>query len=103
MTSPQRVSDGHTKSVYPLSRFNPGATPGSASPSRQRDGVLPLSVRPREAAAMLGISVSSLERLTKTGEIPRLKDGNKVMYRVASLDAWLARREAPEEGQRTEG
>lgn len=52
---------------------------------------------------MLGISVSSLERLTKTGEIPRLKDGNKVMYRVASLDAWLARREAPEEGQRTEG
>jgi len=60
--------------------------------------IAPLSLRPREAAAMLGISVSSLERLTKAGEIPRLKDGNKVLYRVASLDAWLARREARESG-----
>lgn len=56
--------------------------------------IAPLALRPREAAAMLGISVSSLERLTKAGEIPRLKDGNKVFYRVASLDAWLARRES---------
>jgi DNA-binding transcriptional regulator PaaX len=42
---------------------------------------------------MLGISVSSLERLNKAGEIPRLKHGNKVFYRVATLDAWLAKRE----------
>ena len=56
--------------------------------------IAPLALRPREAAAMLGISVSSLERLTKAGELPRFKDGNKVFYRVASLDAWLARREA---------
>ncbi len=54
----------------------------------------PLALRSREAAAMLGISVSSLERLTKAGELPRCKDGNKVLYRVASLDAWLARRES---------
>jgi excisionase family DNA binding protein len=53
----------------------------------------PLAVRPQQAAAMLGISVSSLERLNKTGEIPRLKHGNKVFYRVATLDAWLASRE----------
>ena len=57
----------------------------------------PLSLRSREAAAMLGISVSSLERLSKAGEIPRFKDGNKVFYRVATLDAWLARREAFEQ------
>jgi excisionase family DNA binding protein len=56
--------------------------------------IAPLALRPRDAAAMLGISVSSLERLTKAGELPRFKDGNKVFYRVASLDAWLARREA---------
>ena len=54
----------------------------------------PLALRPREAAAMLGISVSSLERLHKTGELPRFKNGNKVFYRVASLDAWLARCES---------
>jgi excisionase family DNA binding protein len=58
------------------------------------DGFRPLAVRPMDAAVMLGISVSSLERLTKAGEIPRLKDGNKVLYRVAALEAWLVRREA---------
>lgn len=57
----------------------------------------PLAVRPRQAATMLGISVSSLERLNKAGEIPRIKDGNKVFYRVATLDAWLARRETFEQ------
>ena len=40
-----------------------------------------------------GVSLSSLERLTKAGEIPRVKNGKKVFYRVATLDAWLARRE----------
>ena len=54
----------------------------------------PLAVRPSQAAAMLKISVSSLRRLTLAGEIPKLKHGNKVFYRVATLNAWLARLEA---------
>ncbi len=53
-----------------------------------------ITLRPNEAAESLGISVSSLERLVKAGEIPRFKDGGKVFYRVASLDAWAASREA---------
>lgn len=53
----------------------------------------PLAVRPQKAAEMLGISISSLERLNKAGEIPRFKHGNKVFYRVATLDAWLAKHE----------
>jgi excisionase family DNA binding protein len=57
------------------------------------DELRPLAVRPKKAAEMLGISISSLERLNKAGEIPRLKHGNKVFYRVATLDAWLAKRE----------
>jgi excisionase family DNA binding protein len=56
-----------------------------------------LAVRPQKAAEMLSISVSSLERLNKAGEIPRLKHGNKVFYRVATLDAWLAKRETFEQ------
>jgi excisionase family DNA binding protein len=66
---------------------------------RDDDGerLRPLAVRPQQAAAMLGISVSSLERLNKAGEIPRFKDGNKVFYRVATLDAWLASRETFEQ------
>ena len=56
--------------------------------------VLRITLRPNEAAESLGISVSSLERLVKAGEIPRFKDGGKVFFRVASLDAWAASREA---------
>ena len=53
-----------------------------------------ITLRPNEAAESLGISVSSLERLVKAGESPRFKDGGKVFFRVASLDAWAASREA---------
>ena len=53
------------------------------------DALTPLSLRPREAAAMLGISVSTLERLTKAGDIPRVKFGNTVLYTVESLKRWL--------------
>ena len=53
----------------------------------------PLSLRPRQAAARLGISVSTLERLTRAGEIPRIKLGNSVLYRVPTLEAWLQSRE----------
>jgi len=53
-----------------------------------------ITLRPQEAADALGISVSTLERLTKAGEIPRFKEGNVVHYRVASLEAWLKSRES---------
>lgn len=59
----------------------------------------PLAVRPQKAVEMLGISISSLRRLTIAGEIPKLKHGNKVFYRVATLDAWLARQEAVQNGR----
>lgn len=63
---------------------------------RDGDGedLRPLAVRPKKAAEMLGISISSLERLHKAGEIPRYKHVGKVFYRVATLDAWLAKRES---------
>ena len=54
----------------------------------------PLALRPRQAAAKLGISVSTLERLTKAGEIPRVKIGNTVLYSVASLEGWLRSHES---------
>lgn len=57
----------------------------------------PLVVRPKQAAKMLGISISALERLNKAGEIPRFKHIGKVFYRVATLDAWLAKHETFEQ------
>jgi hypothetical protein len=61
----------------------------------------PLAVRPLKAAEMLGISISSLRRLTIAGELPMFKHDRKAFYRVATLDAWLAQREASQNGQPT--
>jgi predicted site-specific integrase-resolvase len=49
----------------------------------------PLAVRPRIAAAKLGISESTLDRLRKAGRIPFVKLEGAILYRVASLDQFL--------------
>lgn len=48
-----------------------------------------ISLRPRQAALALGISLSTLERLTKAGEIPASKIGRCRVYGVESLKTWL--------------
>lgn len=55
----------------------------------------PLCVRPNEAAAMLGVSKSTLSRLTKNGELECLKLKRAKMYPVAGLEAWVNRRKVP--------
>ena len=52
------------------------------------------ALRPQEAADSLGISLSTLERLTRSGRIPRIKIGRVVLYRVAALEEWLASTES---------
>lgn len=52
----------------------------------------PIGLRPRDAAAALGISLSTLARLTRAGEIPVAKVGRCTCYPVAPLKAWLAAR-----------
>ena len=52
-------------------------------------GIQQLSLRPREAAEALGISISTLERLTRSGEIPCVKANRVVLYDVVALKAWL--------------
>jgi excisionase family DNA binding protein len=53
---------------------------------------LALAMRPRKAAAALGISLSHLERLTKAGEIPAAKAGRCTVYPVDVLKSWLSSR-----------
>jgi excisionase family DNA binding protein len=48
-----------------------------------------LSLRPREAAAALGVSISTLERITKSGALPCVKLGRAVLYPVSSLKQFL--------------
>jgi excisionase family DNA binding protein len=53
-------------------------------------GVPSISLRPKQAADALGVSLSTLERLTRRGEIRAAKIGRCTVYAVDSLKAWLA-------------
>lgn len=52
----------------------------------------PLALRPREAAAALGIGRRKLWELTNRGLIPHLRIGRAVVYPRAQLEEWLAER-----------
>jgi len=45
------------------------------------------------AAARLSISVATLDRLTRSGELPRIKLAGKVLYRPQSLNEFARRKE----------
>ena len=51
--------------------------------------IAPLALRPRDAAAALGLSVSTVERLTKAGKLPCVKLGRSVLYPAAMLEEFL--------------
>lgn len=51
-----------------------------------------LALRPREAAAALGISPRKLWSLTACGAIPHVKLGRVLLYPRAALERWLAER-----------
>lgn len=68
---------------------------------QQEEKIDPLALRPRDAAAALGISLSTLDRLTRDGQIPHVRVNRLVLYRVESLRDWLKNREEgkqPEHG-----
>lgn len=53
----------------------------------------PLAVDENVTSAMTGISVSSLQKMRVRGDGPPFaKVGNRVRYRVADLEAYLAER-----------
>ena len=49
-----------------------------------------LTMRPRDAAATLGISESTLFRLRNTGKLPSLKVGRIVLFRRSDLEAFAS-------------
>jgi excisionase family DNA binding protein len=51
-----------------------------------------ISLRPWEAAQALGVSLSTLERYTRSGELRAAKIGRCTVYPVDVLKAWLASR-----------
>lgn len=60
---------------------------------RERDTLAStLALRPRDAAASLGVSLSTLERLTKSGEIAVVKIGRVRLYELSTLEKFLESR-----------
>lgn len=49
-----------------------------------------LALRPREAAAAIGVSPSTLDRLTRAGEIAVVPAGRCRLYLVTDLETYLA-------------
>ncbi len=59
----------------------------------------PLALRSREAAAAIGVSLSTLDRLTRSGELVASRLGRVRLYRLATLDAFLQAHETAKGGQ----
>ena len=56
-----------------------------------------LALRPRQAAAAIGVSVKTLERLTKSGEIASVLVGRVRLYELSVLEAFLKSRRVGQE------
>lgn len=59
------------------------------NPRRHHSDSAPLAVGRAEAAAMLGISERLLWTWTKSGMIPHVRIGTRVLYPVEQLRVWL--------------
>jgi len=50
-------------------------------------------LNPRGVARVLGLSVGHIYRLVQRREIPFVRVGGSIRFRVESLDGWIARNE----------
>jgi excisionase family DNA binding protein len=66
---------------------------------RQATDPPPLALSTRDAATALGVSVSTIERLTRSGELASVKIGSCRRYRVEVIEAYLRRHETVAGGQ----
>jgi excisionase family DNA binding protein len=72
--------------------INPLAKPAPQTPC--------LAMRPREAAAALGISERLLWAWTHSGEIPHVRVGKAILYPVDILRRWLDENSEHPQGSR---
>jgi excisionase family DNA binding protein len=60
--------------------------------AREELPAVPACMRPRDAASYLGISVTTLYRLLRAGEIPFIQARGATLIRLADMDGWLQRK-----------
>lgn len=61
-----------------------------SSPSDEKQR--PIAYRPSEAARMLGVSLSHLQRMTRSGEVPYANLGGLKVYSDDVLREWIKER-----------
>lgn len=70
----------------------------------QTDPATPcLALRPREAAAALGVSERTLWTWTASGEIPHIRRGKTILYPIDTLRRWLDEQAKMEPAKVNEG
>ncbi len=43
----------------------------------------------KEIAKVTGLSISTVRKLTRTGELPHLRVGRRILYPVTAIHEWL--------------
>jgi excisionase family DNA binding protein len=71
----------------------PGVIPGISGESIGQAAPIKLTIDAKQAAKYIGISYWSILEMCKRGEIPYIPVGNRKLFRMESLIAWLAARE----------
>ena len=87
-----------TPTATPTTSTPPDAHPATSGTAKGTPAVPLLGLRPREAAAAIGISERLLWSMTNRGEIPHLHIGRAIIYPVDLLREWM--REQAEKGAR---
>ena len=54
----------------------------------------PIGIGIKDAAAIIGVSIPTLKRLKREGEIPFSKVRGRIIFRPKQLEAYLERKEA---------
>jgi excisionase family DNA binding protein len=73
------------------------ANSGFYRPRERETIAATLALRPRQAAAAIGVSAKTLERLTKSGEITSVLVGRVRLYELKALEEFLESRRVGQE------
>jgi excisionase family DNA binding protein len=69
-----------------------------------RDGrIVPIMLTPEEVAELVGVSIWSVRRLLRSGELPAVRMGRKYLIRVADLAEYLTPASRREQADRDSG
>lgn len=89
-----QLKEGTLKRVRAVISAKPAGLKKGINSELAKEQLSQATVPAKKAAQYLGFSYWKLLEMVKDKEIPHIKAGNRLLFRLASLDAWLAQQEA---------